>query len=47
MKSVLDDDWVLYSLERKLVEGSYFVSILSIRDVVFRLSSEWIMILIG
>ena len=35
MKSVLDDDFVLCSLERRLVESFYFVRILSVTDVVF------------
>jgi hypothetical protein len=44
VKNVLEEAWVLYSLEWRLVEGSV-VSSWQIRDTVFRLSAKWVMIL--
>lgn len=43
--SILKDDWDLNSLEWRVGERSYVVSGLYIRDVVFRLSADWMVII--
>jgi hypothetical protein len=45
MMRILKETWVFYGLERRVFECSYVVSGLWIRDMVLRLSADWMVIL--